>query len=217
MSASNVLCETADDYENKRLPTLEFSFNLTEEGFLTHTYFQKPMKTPFILMERSAMGDQQKYAILSNELIRRLSTIDTEYVTVAEIMEVIEVFICEMKSSGYSREQTRNTVISGIKGWKRKVEKRRKEGVPFYRSAKSTLSGRVRKKLLERETWYQDKEKEEDNEDVPEGWRSRREKNIKLEKKEKKRISSIKAPIFMNNLSKFYCCQCLALYGIQII
>ena len=80
------------------------------------------MKTPFILMERSAMGDQQRYAILTNELIRRLSTIDTEYVTAGEVMEVIEVFICEMKSSGYSREQTRETVVAGVKGWKRKAK-----------------------------------------------------------------------------------------------
>ena len=63
--------ETPDDYKDKKLPTLDFSFKQTKEGFLTHTYFQKPMKTPFILMADTAMGDKQRFAILSNELIRR--------------------------------------------------------------------------------------------------------------------------------------------------
>ena len=92
-----------------------------------------------------------------------MSTIDTEYVEKEEILKVIEVFIQEMKSSGYTREQSREIVIGGIKGWKRKVERRKKEGLGFYRLAKSTLPTRVRKKLMERETWY--KEKIDDNEE----------------------------------------------------
>ena len=31
------------------------------------------MKTPLVVMERSAMGEHQKISILSNEIIRRLS------------------------------------------------------------------------------------------------------------------------------------------------
>ena len=83
---------------------------------------------------------------LSHALIRQLSTIDTEYVKIKQIIEVIEVFIQEMKSSGYNREQTRETVIGGIKGWKRKIKMRETEGIGFRRLAKDTL-GSLRKKL----------------------------------------------------------------------
>ena len=51
-----------------------------------------------------------------------------------------------MKSSGYNREQTRETVIGGIKGWKRKIKMRETEGIGFRRLAKDTL-GSLRKKL----------------------------------------------------------------------
>ena len=81
--------ETGDDYPDKHLPTLDFKFGQTKEGYLVHTYFQKPMKTPFVIMAKSAMGDHQRYSILTNELIRRLSTIDTDYVKHEQIQENI--------------------------------------------------------------------------------------------------------------------------------
>ena len=125
------------------------------------------MKTPFILMADSAMGDKQRFAILSNELIRRLSTIDTEYTETEEIIRVIEEFIQEMKSSGYKREITREVTISGVKGWKRKIDRRKQEGSDFYRTAKKTLKTRIKKKLTEKETWF--KEKIDDDEEPGEG------------------------------------------------
>ena len=57
------------------------------------------MKTPFVLMERSAMGNQQKYQILSNELVRRLSNIMIEEIPHNEVIEKIEEFIGELKNS----------------------------------------------------------------------------------------------------------------------
>jgi hypothetical protein len=42
------------------------------------------MKTQFTVMQKSAMSEHQKMSILSNELVRRLSNIHKEVVTVAE-------------------------------------------------------------------------------------------------------------------------------------
>ena len=95
------------------------------------------------------MADQQKYQILTNELIRRLSLIDIEQIEIEDILEVVEVFIQEMKSSGYKREKTREVVVGGIKGWKRKIQRRKDEGSDFYRHAKSTLKSRNYKKRKE--------------------------------------------------------------------
>ena len=53
--------ETAEDYQDKYIPTLDFKRKMTKKGTIIHSYFQKPMKTPFILMEASAMGDQKKF------------------------------------------------------------------------------------------------------------------------------------------------------------
>ena len=39
--------EAPEDFENERLPTLDFSLWL-EDGFIIHTYYQKSMKTPYM-------------------------------------------------------------------------------------------------------------------------------------------------------------------------
>jgi hypothetical protein len=88
----------------------------------------------------------------------------------SEILEVGEKFIQQMKNSGYGQKQTREITVSGLKGWKNKIKRRAKEGKGFYRTAKSTLKTRVKKKLLEKETWYkQPKRKhQEDDSDLEE-------------------------------------------------
>ena len=45
-------------------------------------------------------------------------------------------------------------VTSGVRGYKNKVRNRMRNGEDFYRSAKSTLGGRIHKKLTAKTTWY---------------------------------------------------------------
>ena len=84
--------EVASDFPDKRIPTLDF-FLWPEEWGLNHSFFQKSMRTPYVTMRRSAMGDQQKYSILANDLVRRLSNININRVSQEEIMRIIEDFI----------------------------------------------------------------------------------------------------------------------------
>ena len=121
-----------------------------EEGKIRHTYFQKAMKTPFVVMERSAMGGKQKWEISSNEMNRRLSNVDHENLEKAELVTVIEQYIQELRNSGYTVTQANEIISSGFRGWKRRIERRERQGQGMYRSAKLTLSERERKKLLER-------------------------------------------------------------------
>ena len=51
---------------NNKLPTLDFLLWLERNGHLKHSYFQKLMKTPLVIMEQSAMSDNQRYSIFAN-------------------------------------------------------------------------------------------------------------------------------------------------------
>jgi hypothetical protein len=68
--------EIPEDFPLARLPTLDFLIWLVN-GLINHTYFEKEMKTPFLTMQRSAMGEQQRSSILSNELVRPCPTSTT--------------------------------------------------------------------------------------------------------------------------------------------
>ena len=50
------------------------------DGILYHSYYEKPKKNQFTVMQRSAMSEHQKMSILSNELVRRLSNIHRDVV-----------------------------------------------------------------------------------------------------------------------------------------
>jgi hypothetical protein len=158
-------CELPEEFEDKKLPTLDFYLWLDKMGLLHHSFFQKSMKTPLVIMEQSAMSDNQRHSILANELIRRLSNTDHEDIDLEETTKIIDVFTQQLKSSGYNRKTAREIVVSGTLGWKRKIKRREQEGTDFYRSARSTLAGRCRKKLLEKVTWYKTKRKREGEED----------------------------------------------------
>ena len=58
--------EMPEDFPSKRLPTLDFELWQEEDGQLNHNYFQKEMKTPFVVMKRSALSQHQKVSILAN-------------------------------------------------------------------------------------------------------------------------------------------------------
>ena len=158
--------ESQEDFPNERLPTLDF------EMWINNNHIrQKSMKTPFTILERSGMSYQQKFQILSNELVRRMSSIQIEKITHKEILEKIEQFIGELKNSEYSQKQAREIINRGLRGWKTKMRKRKRQNIPFYRVAHETVDQRLKKQLTERESWYKTREKNEEDEESPSKYR----------------------------------------------
>merc|ERR1712208_75599 len=104
----------------------------------------------FVIMERSGMSRHQKYQILSNELVRRMSNIQVEEIPNTEKVDKVEEFIGELKNSEYSGTQAKEIVTSGLRGWKRKIRNRQKRNIPFYRLAQDTIEVRLKKDLVER-------------------------------------------------------------------
>ena len=62
------------------------------------------MRTPMVIMERSAMGTQQKFSILANDLVRRLTNM-SQSMSIGEFVEVIDNYTTKLKTSGYSQGQ----------------------------------------------------------------------------------------------------------------
>ena len=98
------------------------------------------------------MSYHQKMNIMSNEVTRRLSNVDHEKMGNEEIVKVLEQLTQELKNSRYKVEQTREILISGVRSWKKRIERRRDSGM--YRHAQDTLEEREKKKLIVRESWF---------------------------------------------------------------
>ena len=62
--------EAPEDFPRKRLPTLDFLIWMVL-GIIYHSYYEKPMKSQYTVMQKSAMSEHQKMAILINGLLMR--------------------------------------------------------------------------------------------------------------------------------------------------
>ena len=71
-----------------------------------------------------------------------------------EIGEVTEHYIGQLKNSGYTRKQAKEVIVCGVVGWRRKLERREKNGQGQYLLAEETLEKRTSDKLLEKTSWY---------------------------------------------------------------
>ena len=94
--------ELPEDFDDDRLPTLDFKMWLEDDMEINHTFYETTMKTQMMMPRRSAMAEKMKISIASNDLNRRLSNINIERMPESERLEVVDMFTHQLKNSGYS-------------------------------------------------------------------------------------------------------------------
>ena len=159
--------EVASEFSNKKLPTLDMNLSMKSDYTLTHSYFEKEMRSQILIEKESAMNQRQKFMILSNELTRRIYNIDEEDEEFRrEVEATIENFTVQLKTSGWEQREAAEIVKSGYVGWRRRRDRRKEQGNCLYRSGAASLSQRTMRKLIGKETWYrEDKKRKRDEYD----------------------------------------------------
>ena len=104
------------------------------------------------------MDYHAKFAILSNEVIRRCLT-TKETVSQERKDQIMDEYALKLLRSGYSITQTRQIILSGLRGYLKKVQLASKNGWDLHRSAKSSLASRIKRKTLEKQNWFRPKRK----------------------------------------------------------
>ena len=75
-------------------------------------------------MERSAMSNNSKYSIMTNELRRRFEVMHDK-VGIKEKTAVVDKYTQQLMNSGYSRNQIREIILSAVRGYERKERERK--------------------------------------------------------------------------------------------
>ena len=155
--------EKESDFPNKRLPTLGFEM-WSEKEKIRHSYFEKEMRSQVLTEKRSSQAENQKFAILTNELTRRLQMMDDE---IGENERVCKInhFTQQLINSGYQWEQIREIIISSLKGFLKKEVRRKEKEESRYKKAEETLEERIKRKLTENVTWYKESSKNREKDD----------------------------------------------------
>merc|ERR1711942_472282 len=101
------------------------------------------------------MGVLISHVLIKKKSVRRLMNtsedLDKEYRE-----QVVDDYAKKILNSGYSRDQTIRILVNGIKGYENKRRRRIKEGRRLRTTARESRSGRYRKKLLAKSTWFKE-------------------------------------------------------------
>ena len=152
--------ETCEDFADGWLPTLDFKIRVNSDNIIEYSFFEKPTSSNRCLQADTALNHNCLIRSLSNEVMRRLDSFSS---TVGQGERILEMdkFSKKMVNSGHSIKTSRSVLISGIKGYKRRVARAIENKTPLHRSAGQSASSRRTKKLLAKTNWFKQTSGEE--------------------------------------------------------
>ena len=155
--------EVGEDYTDNWLPTLDLSLLVNGSNQVLHRFFEKPTSSNITVQKRTAMGEDAKIQIVSNDLVRRLMNTSEELGKGAKV-EVVDDYAQKLTNSGYRGEQLKRIITNGIKGYENKRRRCLKDGRKLHRTAADSQGARSRKKLLAKSNWFRQRKKNDDGE-----------------------------------------------------
>ena len=153
--------ETGEDYGDQWLPTLDMSLYVSEDNKVQYRFYEKPTASNLTVQKRTAIGEDSKQQIVSNDLVRRLQN-NSEDLGAWSKRNIVDQYAQKLLNSGYGMDQVRKIICNGIKGYEGKRRKCIKNGWKLHRSSKDSLGARCRKKLLGKSSWFKKKKKPEE-------------------------------------------------------
>ena len=114
--------ETCEDFQGW-LPALDTGLRVEEDNTVRYNYYEKDTCTKMTIQSKSAMNENTKMQILSQDVVRRLFNIREE-LGAANSRALVEKYAVKLQQSGYTREQMKKILINGIKGFEKKRRSR---------------------------------------------------------------------------------------------
>ena len=134
--------EVGEEYEEGWLPTLDMENRITEKNEVVYRQFEKPVSSKRTVQRTSAMGENIKHQILSQDMIRRLKN-TSESLGGAAKVRAVDQYSQKLRNSGYMRDQIARIITNGVKGYEGMRRRRIKEGRALKCTAtKSRMSRR---------------------------------------------------------------------------
>ena len=98
------------------LPTLDVALKVTPENQIAYKFYEKPEGARSTIQFKSAMGENAKHQILSQEMVRRLLN-TSQGAQEGVLEEITDKYAEKLHNSGYRLEQIRKIILAGVKGY----------------------------------------------------------------------------------------------------
>ena len=114
--------QCADDNKDGRVPMQDLHVWRSREGereVLRHSYYEKPITSKKMMMEKSAHPMRSKMAVLSQEVIRRMRNTSLK-LPMSERIRILDQMMIKLRASGYNESQRYEILYSGMLGYCRR-------------------------------------------------------------------------------------------------
>ena len=132
---------------------MDTSFKVNQDNRVLYKFYEKPTCSNLTAQQRTAMGEDSKVQILSNDLIRRLKN-NSEDLGAGAKRKIVDQYAKKLRTSGWSMEQTRRIITNGIKGYESMRRRCVEQGKRLHKSSEESKGARTRKKLLGKSNWF---------------------------------------------------------------
>ena len=158
-SISDMIQLTVDypsNNSNGRVPILDLECWVIrdENGFqkILYSFYEKPMKSSFVMMRASAVSDSTKRSALTQEAVRRFRNTH-EDVPKEEVAEIFNKFSVKMKNSGYTAKFRGEVIRAGDLAFKEQKRLDSRGEKVMFRSRNFNKTARKRAKANNRDWW----------------------------------------------------------------
>ena len=129
--------EIGSEYPEGWLPTLDTALKVTPQNKVIYRFYKKPEGAKSTIQLRTAMGENSKNQILSQEMVRRLMN-TSEGLQKEEYWKIADEYADKLQNSGYRLEQIRRIILAGIKGYGAKKLRSLETWKPLRRTAEES-------------------------------------------------------------------------------
>ena len=164
ISFLNLTIEIEDDFDDKKLPTLDIKI-WYKGGKVLHEHFEKVMKTNLVLEQRSALNENTKMSSLSQKVVRILLNCSEELDNDSRVKH-LEEFSTKLSTSGYKLDYIRKVMENGIKAYERKLDlsnlpKTDEKFSPLHLPKAFKAGARRDKKMMAKSEWFKGGKKDD--------------------------------------------------------
>ena len=156
----NFTVESEEDFEDRRLPTLDFKIWVDKNNIIHYTFLEKPTSSNQMIHLESALPENTMMATLNSEVLRRMQNV-SELLPMSEIDEVLDKLSPKLSNSGYKLDKVRKILGGGLSGyenrWRQSKMEENKGYRPLHESEVGSQMARSIKKLTGKNTWYKEK------------------------------------------------------------
>ena len=152
------------DHDDKKVAVLDLNIKLNKEmrNRIDFEFFEKPTRNPKLILAESAINNNSKRTILTQECLRRLRNTKIELGEDVK-NEHLNRFMLKMKNSGYTQNFRTQILKSALNAFEKMVEEDRIGTKPLYRKRTWNEENRLQEKEAKRKNWYKTGNKSEKN------------------------------------------------------